>query len=64
MRQNKNITIAYDISKDKDRKTLDCLEGISKTIGRSISYVAKELLELGLIKNYEILNEHIKDETK
>lgn len=64
MRQNKNITIAYDISIEEDKKTLDCLESIAKTIGRSISYVAKELLELGLLKAYENIKEHMENETK
>lgn len=48
MRQNKNITIAYDMSLESDKEAIAYLEDISKATNRSLSQVSKTLLELGI----------------
>lgn len=48
MRQNKNITIAFDLSEEEEKNQIYCLEIIARDIERSISYVAKMILKLGL----------------
>lgn len=64
MRQNKNITIAYDISLESDKEAIDYLENISKTTNRSLSQVSKTLLELGIATFDSLMKELKEDETK
>ena len=64
MRQNKNITIAYDISLESDKEAIDYLENISKATNRSLSQVSKTLLELGITTFDSLVKELKKDETK
>lgn len=49
MRQNKNISIAFDISDKGDKEALDYLIAIASNTNRSLSQVSKTLLELGLV---------------
>ena len=49
MRQNKNISIAFDISSKGDKEVLDYLTAIASSTNRSLSQVSKTLLELGLV---------------
>lgn len=64
MRQNKNITIAYDILDEDEKLTIQCLESIAKSTGRSVSQITKILVEMGLIKYAECLKRDFKIETK
>ena len=65
MRQNKNITIAYDLSEEKEKDILSVLEGISESSQRSLSQVSKTLIELGLILFIDALEKSSsKNETK
>lgn len=65
MRQNKNITIAYDLSNEKEKGLLSILEGISENSQRSLSQVSKTLIELGLISFIDVLEKSLtKNETK
>lgn len=64
MRQNKNITIAYDLSEEKDKNQIDCLEIIARDIERSTSYVAKAILKLGLQEFCKIIIKMSENETK
>ena len=49
MRQNKNITIAFDLYEEADKEVLDYLTTIAIKTNRSISQVSKTLLELGIV---------------
>lgn len=62
MRQNKNISIAFDISREEDKETLDYLIAIASTTNRSLSQVAKTLLEFGIITFDAIIKGAKKDE--
>lgn len=62
MRQNKNITIAYDISVESDKEAIDYLENISKANNRSLSQVSKTLLELGIATFDSLVKELKRDE--
>lgn len=65
MRQNKNITIAYDLSNKKEKDLLSVLESISENSQRSLSQVSKTLIELGLILLESVLQKSlIENETK
>ena len=64
MRQNKNITIAFDLSEKGDKEALDYLATIAINTNRSISQVSKTLLELGLSIFDTILKENINNEIK
>lgn len=64
MRQNRNITIAYDVLEEREKLTIDCLESIAKTSGWSVSQVAKYLVELGLAKCAEDLKRKLGIEIK
>lgn len=64
MRQNKNVTIAYDMLDEDEKLTIQCLECIAKSTGRSISQIAKIILEMGLIKYAECLKRDFGIETK
>lgn len=64
MRQNKNITIAFDLSEEKEKNQIDCLEIIARDVERSTSYVAKMILKLGLEEFCKMAIEMSKDETK
>lgn len=63
MRQNKNITIAFDLSEEGDKEVLDYLITIAVNTNRSVSQVAKTLLELGLSIFDSLLDKNI-NETK
>lgn len=63
MRQNKNITIAYDLSDEMEKNILSILEGISENSKRSLSQITKTFVELGLILLIDVLKKSIiKDE--
>lgn len=64
MRQNKNITIAYDLSEEEDKNQIDCLEIIARDVERSTSYVAKTILKLGLQEFCKMAIEMNENETK
>lgn len=64
MRQNKNITIAYDLSEEEDKNQIDCLEIIARDVERSTSYVAKTILKLGLQEFCKMAIEMSENETK
>lgn len=64
MRQNKNITIAYDLNNEHEMHLLKALEITAKSSNRSISQIAKIILELGLYTFKEILETSIKNEAK
>lgn len=61
MRQNRNITVAYDLSEQKDKEVLNYIITIATNTNRSISQVAKTLLELGLIIFDKILEKNINE---
>lgn len=64
MRQNKNITIAYDLSEQEDKNIIDALEIIAEDVERSTSYVAKTILKLGLEEFCKKAIEMSENETK
>jgi hypothetical protein len=62
MRQNKNITIAYDISVESDKEAINYLKKISKDTNRSLSQTSKTLLGLGITTFNSLVKELIKVE--
>ena len=60
MRQNKNITIAFDLSEKGDKEALEYLATIATNVNRSISQISKTLLELGII----IFDNAVKEQKK
>lgn len=64
MRQNKNITIAFDLSEEGEKNQIDCLEIIARDVERSTSYVAKMILKLGLEEFCKMAIEMNENETK
>lgn len=64
MRQNKNITIAFDLSEEEEKNQIDCLEIIARDIERSTSYVAKMILKLGLEEFCKMAIKMNENETK
>lgn len=64
MRQNKNISIAFDLSEEEDKEALNYLNTIAINTNRSISQISKTLLELGLSIFDIILKDKISNEVK